>query len=591
MIRKQVQNGGLAAIGGLLFLAALSAVAMNAIRVGGPLHERQMITSEFVADIMPPPEYVIEPMLEVTRLMRDPANRVAGQRSLARLEQVYRERATFWKTSGLDDDLQLRLQAESGKAADAFWAAVDGRLLPALERNDHEGAEAAYAAATAEFEKHRHAIEALTSAAASRSRAAGDHALATTYWTLAGVAVCNLAIIALVFAGRRMLMGRVVEPFLEVAGTMRAMADGQIEHGRTQTHRPDEVGDMTRAVEGFREAALARRRLQADQAFVVQQISIGLESLAAGDLTHTLDVPFAGDLEALRLAYNRSVETLAQVMSEVSGTADRVSNGAREIGAASSDLATRNVYQATHVEKTLGALNDVAALVSSSSDGAAQTRVTIEQAYGEASASGEIVARATEAMAAIEASSARISQIVSLIDGIAFQTNLLALNAGVEAARAGEAGRGFAVVASEVRALAQRCAEAAADIKSLIAQSETQVGVGVDLVARTGGALAQIIERMTTLKTMMDDIADRAVHQSATLSQINGTARELDKVTQQNAAMAEQSDAAARSLTTDAGLLAQLVSRFRIGGENGAGDATGARGQSGASGTAHRLAA
>ncbi len=358
-------------------------------------------------------------------------------------------------------------------------------------------------------------------------------------------------------------MRRVIGPLLEVAQTMRIMADGDLHYGQNHTHRADEVGDMTRSVEVFRTTALKQREAQASQVVVVNEISSGLDALAAGDLTRRIHEPFAEEFEGLRLSFNRSLNKLSDAMQEVAQTASKVSTGAHEIGAASSDLAQRNVHQAAHVEETLAAINQVTGIVSETADGANATRSEIEQAHAEATANSEVVQRATNAMAQIEASSAQISSIVTLIDGIAFQTNLLALNAGVEAARAGDAGKGFAVVASEVRALAQRCAEAAAEIKALIAQSSAQVDGGVDLVAQTGSALAKVLDRMATIRSMIDDIADRTVHQAATMAQITQTVRGMDKVTQQNAAMAEQSDAAATMLSGSAVHLSSLVAEFQ----------------------------
>ena len=558
-----MQIGGVVLTCSLIILALLSAAGMNMIRVGGALHERQQLTNEFVADIMPPPEYVVEPMLEVTQLIRDPASLPERRQSLARMENAYRERTVYWKASALDPDLTDRLAIEAAKPAETFWNLIGEVLIPAIERGDSAAAQIAYVQAFAAFQQHRTAIQGLTLAGLERSSAAGADAIVTTRWTLAALAVLNLAIIALVLAGRRLFMRRVVDPLLDVAQTMQVMAGGDLEFGTTQDHRADEVGDMTRAIEMFRETAIHRREAEASQCLVVREISVGLNALAAGDLSHRIVRPFAQGFEELRASFNRSLETLSRAMIDVSGTATRVFGGAQEIGAASSDLALRTVDQAAHVEEALAAIKQVTLMLADTAEGASDTQFTIMQAHDDASASSQIVLQATQAMAKIEASSARISQIIALIDGIAFQTNLLALNAGVEAARAGEAGKGFAVVASEVRALAKRCAEAAGEIKALICSSEAQVEVGVKLVGQTGAALAQVLDRMASVRTMIQSMVDGAVHQAAALSQIGSTARELDKVTQQNAAMAEESDAAARNLTREAGHLTQLVGQFR----------------------------
>lgn len=549
----------------MLLLAVLSALGMNTIRVGGALHARQSLTNEFVADIMPPPEYVIEPMLEITQLLRNPQSLEEKRTSLARLEKAYRERALYWRNGALDADLRRTLQENAVRPADAFWNEVNQTLIPAIERGDILAAETAYDNASAAFERHRGAIERLTLAAIERSGQAADDALVTTNWTLASLGTLNLVVICAITLGLRLLMARAVDPLLTVAGTMQAMAAGDLEFGRCVTHRPDEVGDMTRAVETFRDAAIRQHRTEKVQALVVREISSGLDALAEGDLAYRISVPFDDALESLRSAFNRGADALAQVLRDVSRSAGRVSTGAQEIGSASTDLARRNVHQAASVEETLAAMKDFAGLISETAVSAAGAQMTIHDAHRQTQQSGNVVADATQAMAAIAASSTQIGQIVTLIDGIAFQTNLLALNAGVEAARAGDAGKGFAVVASEVRSLAQRCAQAAADIRCLIADSAEQVERGVGLVGETGAALGQILTRISDIRTQMEEIASGTLRQSATLAQINGAAGELDKVTQQNAAMAEQSDAAARNLSDEASQLHRLVSQFQVG--------------------------
>jgi methyl-accepting chemotaxis protein len=369
---------------------------------------------------------------------------------------------------------------------------------------------------------------------------------------------------AMLWWALRALKAMVVHPLDRLATQLDRMTGGDFT-SEIDADRDDEVGAIQKAAAAFRTSALARLETERDQAHVVTEISRGLDALAAGDLTCRLTTPFAGSLDDLRTAYNRSSETLAGALGDVSGAAARVSTGAQEVGAASNDLAQRNVRQAAHVEETLAAMNQVASLIATTAKGSDRAKLSIEEAHEVASESASIVARANEAMASIEASSSQITQIVSLIDGIAFQTNLLALNAGVEAARAGEAGRGFAVVASEVRALAQRSSEAAADIRKLISNSSLQVEAGVSLVNDTGAALQRILDRVTDIRAQVDEIAIGCAQQSATVSQINVTARSMDQVTQQNAAMAEESDAAAQNLASEACELNRLVSEFQIG--------------------------
>ncbi|MVO18740.1 methyl-accepting chemotaxis protein, partial [Parasedimentitalea huanghaiensis] len=237
-----------------------------------------------------------------------------------------------------------------------------------------------------------------------------------------------------------------------------------------------------------------------------------------------------------------------------------------EISQASDDLSQRTESQAATLEQTAAALEEMTTSVKSASEGARSVEGIVNEAKSEAEASGTVVQNAVSAMTEIEDSARHISQIISVIDDIAFQTNLLALNAGVEAARAGEAGRGFAVVASEVRALAQRSSDAAMEIKTLIGDSSKQVEQGVDLVGKAGTALNSIVERVSHISQLVSEMAVGTSEQSTGLGEINLGVTQLDQVTQQNAAMVEEATAASHLLNTDANKLAKLVSHFNIDG-------------------------
>ncbi|OYV25407.1 MAG: hypothetical protein B7X08_05730 [Acidocella sp. 20-63-7] len=301
------------------------------------------------------------------------------------------------------------------------------------------------------------------------------------------------------------------------------------------------------------------------QHVVVEALADGLEKLSAGELLFRIETKFATEYEKLRADFNTAMDRLAETMQSIAANTQGVRAGAGEITQASDDLSRRTEQQAASLEQTAAALDQITATVRKTAEGATEARNVVTAAKTDAERSGEVVRETVEAMTGIEGSSKKIGNIIGVIDEIAFQTNLLALNAGVEAARAGDAGRGFAVVATEVRALAQRSADAAKEIKTLISASGQQVGTGVKLVGETGKALARIGEQVARLNTLVTDIAASAQEQATGLAEVNSAVNQMDQVTQQNAAMVEQSTAASHSLAGEAEELARLVGQFQLG--------------------------
>jgi len=310
--------------------------------------------------------------------------------------------------------------------------------------------------------------------------------------------------------------------------------------------------------------AAAQKRLQE----ATSGLATGLRRLAAGDLGFQLNEPFAPDFEALRRDLNGAVSQLADTLRAVAQSTTQIDSGTREISQSTDDLSKRTEQQAASLEQTAAALDQITANVSNSSKRADEARSVAVQANASAAHSGKVVASTVDAMQKIEQTSNQVSNIIGVIDEIAFQTNLLALNAGVEAARAGEAGKGFAVVAQEVRELAQRSAKAAKEIKELIRNSSVEVQSGVKLVSETGEALKTIEGHIVAVNQHMDAIATSAREQSVGLAEVNTAVNQMDQVTQQNAAMVEESNAASATLAGEAGTLRELIGRFQLGEGN-----------------------
>ncbi|MDE1915772.1 MAG: methyl-accepting chemotaxis protein [Sphingomonadales bacterium] len=367
------------------------------------------------------------------------------------------------------------------------------------------------------------------------------------------------------FVSMRVASEMIARPYVTIVQRIETMAAGDHTSPVDYTEYQDCVGRLARA------CILVRDRchevdLQAEkQVRVASTLRASLRQLADNRLDCQINEQFPPEYEGLRQDFNAAINALASLVHSVTASANMVLTGANEISTASNDLAQRNEQQAATLEETAAAMNEATRGVQKSASSAVEVQKTITEAHEEATEGGQVVSRAIEAMAAIEHGAHEINQIIGVIDGIAFQTNLLALNAGVEAARAGDAGKGFAVVATEVRALAQRSADAAKDIKALITTSTQQVSSGVGLVRETGDLLGKIVGRVGDMTHLIGSIATNAEMQAGNLQQVNTAVADMDRVTQQNAAMVEQSTAAARSLAGEAQELATIVARFKTG--------------------------
>lgn len=414
---------------------------------------------------------------------------------------------------------------------------------------------------------------------ASRSELQGNQG--TSWMWGAGLFSLVLAMAIALFMVRS-----VARPMMQVAQAMARLARGESDTHLKLAKTDNEIGEMIGALQVFQnndrarinaEAEADRERQQAEnlrlereaermteaQAMehAFRQISGSLDSLSKGDLTARIGAVDAR-YEGIRDHFNSAVSTLEEAIDAVILSVGTIQSGLFEISSASNDLARRTEQQAASLEETVAALGEVASGINSTADGAGHAQKTVALAKTNAESGGVVVERAISAMSEIQDSSAKIGNIIGVIDEIAFQTNLLALNAGVEAARAGEAGKGFAVVAQEVRELAQRSASAAREIKGLISTSTAQVTTGVRLVDETGISLKEIYEQVGGMSAIIDKIAMAAREQAVSLREVSTAGDEMDKVTQQNAAMVEETTAASQTLVHETEKLSQMVGQF-----------------------------
>ncbi|WP_084175976.1 methyl-accepting chemotaxis protein [Brevundimonas bacteroides] len=686
----------------VVLLIAGGGYAVSQIRIGGPEYADIIRDKDLVADILPPPAYVVEANLELSQAMLDPTYVELRKTRLAELKQQYDERSQLWLEADLPGDLIATLSEKVDPGAQEFWRTVEGSFLPAVERGDLAAAASAYSVAQAAYQQHREGVD--QAVAQATALQAADEAGAQAMVQISGWALVlgALLLIAGLASAVWFVSGRILSPMVKMTEAMKVLARGETDIQIVGADRKDEIGEMARSLEVFRKnavdlaagsvnllnasarmAAVDRSQavieftldgkiLEANKNFldvvgyslaeiqgrhhsmfvdpvyaaspeyadfwrrlasgeftsgnftryargggrvvlaasynpivdhdgkvckvvkfasditavevereqraeaarvaaeiqgrVVEETGAGLTALAAGNLAYRIDSDFPGDYAKLRSDFNDAMAKLEDAMGVITTNASAIQSGSSEISQAADDLSRRTEQQAATLEQTAAALDEITATVRRTAEGAQRANTVVTEARGDAEASGVVVNKAVAAMGEIERSADQISQIIGVIDEIAFQTNLLALNAGVEAARAGDAGRGFAVVASEVRALAQRSAEAAKEIKALISASTTQVKDGVSLVGQTGQALTAIVGRVSEINALMAEINASAQEQATALTQVNTAVNQMDQTTQQNAAMVEESTAASHSLNQEAQELARLVSRFQISG-------------------------
>ncbi|MDH6266492.1 methyl-accepting chemotaxis protein [Rhizobium sp. SG_E_25_P2] len=577
--KAEVELTGLAALSPMLDAAAtarMKDVSATFAELEGQLAKAELVTHD--ARLVVDAAFLARIAYSSFMLDRSDAKRAALS------EQVDLSRKAMFSLEGTAGDL-------------AFAKQQSALLLPALDMIDRDSS--ALIGTTAEraklFDEAAQGIDSVgkrlagfaenqKNAAEQEGSAASTLSVGTS---LAGVVIAMLSGAALVYTLRG--------PISLITSSMRKVAGGALDTEIAGMNRPDEIGDMARALDIFKSNALTKRELErrsvdeqaraeeerlrheaerdrrnAEIADAVEALARGLDALAQGKLNIALNKPFAGQLDKLRLDFNASVGGLHDTLVEIRGVSTQIQENGAQMTDGAKALALRTEQQAASLEETAAAVDGINRTVARAAEQALDADRTVGSAQRTAENSTVVVDSATRAMQRIQTTSGKISKIIDVIDEIAFQINLLALNAGIEAARAGDAGRGFAVVAQEVRELAHRSSVAAKEISELIGNSTREVEAGADLVTQTGAALMEISGAIASFSGQIGAIAASSREQSTSIAEVNEAVGRLDQLTQRNAAMAEETEAATFALSSEADRLMALVARFELERADGA---------------------
>jgi methyl-accepting chemotaxis protein len=495
--------------GGIVGMLLLAAVGEWGHQTSDAAVQRAYVAKDVTADILPPPMYLIEMRLVVSAAMEGTASPQQARETFTRLKKEYEDRVAHW-TAHPPYGLEAQLLGPQHEAAQAFTATVE-RSLKKIADNDVDGARADLPAVHAAYLKHRqHVDETVKTALAFANEAIAGYD-ATGVWVnvvaVALLAGACLALLSLAYWAQRAIF-------------------------RLTGGEPAEVARVANAV-------------------------------AEGDLSVRVQLR-PGDQTSVMAAMARMCDNLAAIVDQVRGGSKVIASGAREIADGNMDLSQRTEEQASNLQSTASAMEQISSTIAHNADSARKANDLAATASDVAQRGGAVVNDVVKTMQDITDSSRRINDIIGVIDGIAFQTNILALNAAVEAARAGEQGRGFAVVASEVRSLAQRSAQAAKEIKGLIGGSVAKVDAGAKLVADAGATMAEIVQQVQSVTALISEISHATGEQTQGVAQVGESVTLLDQTTQQNAALVEQSAAAAEKLSQQAAELVGIVGKFKL---------------------------